>query len=175
LYSFFKKPATERHEDGYLLRSFIALLLFTLFFSFLHTYNYILSGCAWYGCSFSVLFAIFCALLFNKTAKISSYGKILTMVFFLSLTVNSLYNTKILNTAWMLINQDPRIQLDVWLNRIDRKKLHDDYQSQQGTENLLFTYLAWENRHDQERKTESLKKLPLQARYYLSRELPHIK
>ena len=156
LYSFFKNPVKDQQENGYLLRSFIALLLFTIFFSFLHTYNYILSGCAWYGCSFSVLFAIFTALLLNKTAKISSYGKILTIVFFLSLTVNSLYNTKILNTAWMLINQDPRIQLDVWLNRIDRKTLHDDYQSHQGAENFLFTYLAWENRHDQERKTESL-------------------
>jgi hypothetical protein len=177
IYAFLKSRQDNASPlNVYIAKAFLALLLFTGFFSLLHTTNYILSGCAWYGCSFSVLFVLLMGLIFKKILFVSSpSAKFITVIFFLSLVANSLETTKYLNTAWMLINRKPEMQLDVWLNLAPKKALYQAYRAQREVPNFERTYLAWKNRDDRELAEELLKKTSLETRYYMHRELLHLK
>ncbi len=172
LTSFRKSKGSTVSQDPnhYFFKSNVALLLFTLFFTLLHITNYILSGCAWYGCSFSVLFAITMGFVFQRISRVFPWSRLIAFLFFFSLIINSLWHTRLLNTAWLMVNRNPKIQLDVWLNKFSPLDLYRTYHSLKKESNLSLTYKAWISRDDPETAKNILSDAPDEVRNYLKAE-----
>lgn len=188
LFSFLKRKnsSDDAPLNMYILKSFLSLVLFAMFFSLLHILNYILSGCAWYGCSFSVLFALFMGFLLTKTARVSRLAKYITFLFLCSLVSQALYTTRVLNTTWLLANDavlttswlrkndmEGFTQLDIWLNKVPRKSLAEQYWHEKEGDVFQKTYAAWQQQ-DPEVVVGLLNQMPLNSIRYLAAELPHL-
>lgn len=188
LFSFLKRKnsSDDASLNVYILKSFLSLVLFSMFFSLLHILNFILSGCAWYGCSFSVLFALFMGFLLTKTARASRPAKYITFVFLCSLVIQALYNTRVLNTTWLLANDyilttswrrqnnmESFTQLDIWLNKIPRKSLTEHYWREKEGDVFQKTYAVWQQQ-DPEVVVGLLNQMPPNSAHYLAVERSHL-
>lgn len=176
---FLFKP--RKDEEGRLIQKgfgkfFIALIAYTVFFSVLHVTSNILSGCGWYGCSFSILFAILVGYWFKSIEKIASWGKWIALCLVVTLTTSSLWNTKLINYAWLGIKyRSSYWQLDLWLNKLPRYELYKKFSDiPRDKTNFKIADEAWKNRKDSTAVQEILKKAPRDVQKYLTAELPFI-
>ena len=162
---------------SYFFKSTLALVSYTVFFSYLHLANSIICGCGWYGSNFSILFAIWTGLALHIIFQAFPKCKVIVYLFVLSLVINTLWNTRLLNLAWLAMHgREDIVQCDLWLNKKPRLELYRKYFLDKKKTNFETTKWAWESRKNPLVATEILLKNPYpEVRSYLYAELPFIK
>lgn len=174
LFDFRQKNA--RPYTGYLLKSLLALIAYTVFFSYLHITNNIISGCGWYGSGFSVFFAIAVGISLKMILDRMPPAYPLILLFTLSLIFSSLWNTRLLNYAWYALHyQVNYVQSDLWLNSFPRQAMYEIFYIPKKKNNFELTKQAWEARQDSAAAQLILKEADPAVWAYLSSELPYIK
>ena len=171
-----RRQVPNHAMENLFLRAILALLLYSGFFSFLHVLSNILSGCAWYGCNFSILFALAVGLLCKIMLDALPKSKILIGCFLATLMLSGLWNTRLTNYAWMSLHYRVNYwELDLWLNVIHRRYFYEKYFSAKKENNFELTYQAWQKRKFPAARELIILQTPLDVRYYLNAELKYIK
>lgn len=170
------KNQQNMDQIGLLLRSFAALMLFTIFFSVLHIANNILAGCGYYGASFSVLFAIMLAAGLKIVMDNTRWKSVLTYIFLISLMINSFYNVRLLNHAWMALHyRENYWELDMWLNQYHRREIFEKHFKNQRKDNFQIAHAAWKNRKNPGSFDMITSSAPPEVFMFLKAEVPYIK
>ena len=159
-----------------LLKALLALILYTLFFSFLHIANNVLSGGGWYGCAFSVFFAILLGSVLKLILDQMPGSRWMVYIFVASLIAASLGNVRITNQAWLALHHRIHVwELDMWLNKLPREELYRKYFTRKPKNNFAVTMDAWHNRRRPTALKIILDEVAPEVKNYLNAELPYIK
>lgn len=171
-----KKTLHGTPSAHFLFKSIAAMFLYAAFFSLLHIKSNILAGCGWYGCSFSVLFALLAGCVFNILKNARPAARLLAPVLLVSLVTSSLWNTRLLNYAWLVLHyKENYYQLDMWLNKYPRLALYQKYYLPKEKTNFKMTRDAWALRSNPAAAAGILSNAPKDVKAYLFAELPYIR
>jgi len=185
----FKNNLFKKIYFVYFLKSAVALVGFSIFFSVLHITNNILAGCGYYGSGFSVLFAIALGLTIKLVLNSSKWKNVLVYAFLISLAIHSLWNVRLLNYAWMVLHyRESYWELDMWLNKYSRRDIYEDYHHRDDSSsfnsgmptspparNFQIVYAAWQNRRNPGLLNMIASEAPPEVRFFLLAEVPYLK